>query len=161
MNTSQKIEQKNTITYSWEKTSVSTRIILVIIALIFWAVIITSWTISPAEDGYGSHRQLGIPECQWIKESNTPCPTCGMTTAYSLTFRGRIIAALLTQPAGCILALLHLFITGLLSCIAVSGKHPVYFTAWVNYNTLKIILALAIIILIGWAYTYLRIKLNA
>ena len=151
-------EDQGNIKPCWQETSIKSRLIVFIIAILFWAVLVVAWNVNPAPDGYGSHQQIGIPKCQWIKESNTPCPTCGMTTAYSLTVRGRLISAIITQPAGTILAITHIFLTGLFSIIAVRGKYPVYFTAWANYNTIRIIIIYVIIILIGWGITYLRIK---
>ena len=153
-----KKEHNNDLNPYWETTSIKARLILTIIAIAFWTVVIIAWNIVPDAKGFGSHQQIGIPKCQWIRESNTPCPTCGMTTAYSLTVRGRIVSAFLTQPAGCILAITHIILTGLFSWIAISGKYPFYFTAWVNYNTNKLIISLIIIILLGWFLTYLRIK---
>ncbi len=158
MNNQIEKEPNEHVNHCWEDTSVKARFVNGMLAITFWVIIVIAWNIVPSQQGFGSHQQIGIPQCQWIKESNTPCPTCGMTTAYSLTVRGRIVSAFLTQPAGCIFAIVHIFLTGLFSWIAISGKYPFYFTAWVNYNTYKIIIYVILLVLSGWGFTYLRIK---
>ena len=141
---------------TWEKASGRSRIIVGLIATLLWAIIITSWYVSPSADGFGSHTQLGIPKCSWVVEYNRPCPTCGMTTAYSLTARGRLITAFITQPAGCIFALVHFALTALLTYIAIAGKYPFYLVVMVNYHAYRILFTAIIVILAGWGWTWLR-----
>ncbi|MBN2063304.1 MAG: DUF2752 domain-containing protein [Sedimentisphaerales bacterium] len=114
--------------------------------------------VKPEVQGFGSHRQLSLPECSWITQKDMPCPTCGMTTAYSLTVRGRLIRALTTQPAGCLLALAHLALAFLLAIVAISGKYPQNFAIWANYHALRLLLIAVIIVLAGWGWTILRFK---
>ena len=54
--------------------------------------------------GLGTHTQLGLSECGWITAADMPCPTCGMTTAYSHAADGNLDASFLAQPFGMILA---------------------------------------------------------
>ncbi len=143
---------------SWEKASGKTRLITAVIAVVLWAVVIASWYIVPSEQGYGSHTQLRIPKCSWIVEKDCPCPTCGMTTAYSLAAHGRVIKSFITQPAGCIFALCHFALTGLLSYISITGRYPYYFTAIVNYYAYRILFTIIAITLLGWGWTWLRYK---
>jgi hypothetical protein len=61
--------------------------------------------LEPDEAGYGTHRQLGFGKCGMLVTTGLPCPTCGMTTAFAYTVRGRLISAFVAQPAGFLLAL--------------------------------------------------------
>ncbi|HHN77174.1 MAG TPA: DUF2752 domain-containing protein [Phycisphaerales bacterium] len=75
----------------------------------------------PSDEGHGTHTQLGMPACGWVIAFNKPCPTCGMTTAFTHAAHGRFADALADQPMGALLALisaavfwagLHTAITG-------------------------------------------------
>ncbi len=61
--------------------------------------------LTPDPSGVGTHRQLGFPTCGLLLTTGLPCPTCGMTTAFALVVRGRLLAALNAQPFGAMLAL--------------------------------------------------------
>jgi len=54
----------------------------------------------PSPTGTGTHCQLGLPPCGMLETTGLPCPTCGMTTAFSLAAHGRFVEALATQPFG-------------------------------------------------------------
>lgn len=60
----------------------------------------------PDPEGHGTHTQLGLPSCGWVVAFDTPCPTCGMTTAVAHASRGDLVASFVTQPAGACFALL-------------------------------------------------------
>jgi hypothetical protein len=55
--------------------------------------------------GHGTHTQLGMPQCTWAAAFNVPCPTCGMTTAFSHVAHGEFVAGFWAQPLGSVLAL--------------------------------------------------------
>lgn len=60
--------------------------------------------LEPAASGIGSHEQLGLAPCGLMMLWRFPCPTCGMTTAFANTARGRFVSAFHAQPAGLALA---------------------------------------------------------
>jgi hypothetical protein len=64
---------------------------------------IAAW-LTPSTEGHGTHRALGLPECSLVTIFDTPCPTCGMTTAFSHAADGSYLTALTTQPLGAVLA---------------------------------------------------------
>jgi hypothetical protein len=70
------------------------------------ALLVRAATLTPDPQGLGTHRQMGLPSCSWIAAGDGPCPTCGMTTAFSLAAHGRLVDSFLTQPAAALLALL-------------------------------------------------------
>ena len=60
----------------------------------------------PSPTGLGTHSDsFGLPACGWIVMFNTPCPTCGMTTAFAHAANGNLPAAIYTQPLGGVLAI--------------------------------------------------------
>ncbi len=62
--------------------------------------------LEPDPRGFGTHTQLGLPSCSFLRTTGRLCPTCGMTTAFAWFMRGRIDRAWWANPAGCLLALL-------------------------------------------------------
>src|SRR5205085_6174191 len=38
----------------------------------------------------GTHRQLGLPPCNFQRLTGLPCPSCGMTTSFALLVRGDV-----------------------------------------------------------------------
>lgn len=110
---------------------------------------IATW-LSPSSDGLGTHRQLGLPQCGWIIAADLPCPTCGMTTAFSYTVRGKFISAFKTQPFGMFLAI-GVALIGLLGItITLTGRpETAFWYRWMTTKTLFIILGVAAF---AWVY---------
>lgn len=52
----------------------------------------------------GTHRQLGLPACSIESIAGVGCPSCGMTTAFSLLLHGDPAAAWSANWAGCVAA---------------------------------------------------------
>lgn len=61
--------------------------------------------LEPDPRGHGTHEQLGLAPCAFRTLTGRPCPTCGMTTAFAWTMRGRWSEAWRANPAGCGLAI--------------------------------------------------------
>lgn len=57
----------------------------------------------PDPRGYGTHTQLGLGPCAFLVMTGLPCPSCGMTTAFSWAVRGRFDRAWRANPAGSLL----------------------------------------------------------
>ncbi len=76
-----------------------------LLSLVAIGLLLTGAALKPSADGLGTHKQLGLPSCGWIATSNTPCPTCGMTTAFASVARGQILNAFRAQPMGALGAL--------------------------------------------------------
>lgn len=69
-----------------------------------------------------THRQLGLPPCTFRSLSGLPCPSCGMTTSFSLLVRGDLWHSAQANYAGTALAAFGLLFIpwGILS--ALSGR---------------------------------------
>lgn len=59
--------------------------------------------LTPATQGYGTHQQLGLPACTFLRWTGLPCPNCGMTTCFAHAAHLDFGAAFLTQPFGLVL----------------------------------------------------------
>ena len=62
-------------------------------------------SLHPDGRGHGTHEQLGLTPCLWAARLDTPCPTCGMTTAVSSASTGDLAAAFAAQPLGATIAI--------------------------------------------------------
>lgn len=92
------------------KSELSRRLQALGIAVTALVLLSIAYFLTPAEKGIGTHQQLGLPQCGWILAADIPCPTCGMTTAWSHTVRGELPTAFITQPMGMILAFVAFFV---------------------------------------------------
>lgn len=82
---------------------------------------IASW-LSPSPQGYGTHRQLGLPDCTMVAIFGTRCPGCGMTTSWAHTMRGDWEAALGANIGGTMLCILSMFCAPCLIGLGLSGR---------------------------------------
>jgi hypothetical protein len=60
-------------------------------------------TLEPDLRGYGTHTQLGLPPCGFQLWTGTPCPGCGLTTAFAHAVRGDLAHAASANPFGLLL----------------------------------------------------------
>ncbi|MDX1925344.1 MAG: DUF2752 domain-containing protein [Pirellulaceae bacterium] len=70
------------------------------------AILITARCLEPATDGFGTHQQLGLPPCTSVALFGLRCPSCGMTTSWSLATRGELLAAGRVNCGGLLLAII-------------------------------------------------------
>jgi hypothetical protein len=61
--------------------------------------------LTPDPRGYGTHEQLGVGQCAFIRLWNIGCPSCGMTTSWSHLTRGNLRAAAEANVTGLLLGL--------------------------------------------------------
>lgn len=78
------------------------------VAIASTAILAVALRLSPSTTGLGTHTAIGLPPCGFLESTGLPCPTCGMTTAFSLMAHGRPIAAFRAQPAGALLFVITL-----------------------------------------------------
>ncbi len=88
------------------KASTQDRLIAAGVAIVCLAVIAVACWLTPAAQGFGTHRQLGLAPCGWAVTFGKPCLTCGMTTSFTLMAHGRVLDSFLAQPAGALLSML-------------------------------------------------------
>jgi hypothetical protein len=79
------------------------RLLLAALGLLLIGLLATARGLTPDPRGYGTHEQLGLAPCGFARWTGLRCPTCGMTTAWSLAVRGEFKAALASSLSGALL----------------------------------------------------------
>lgn len=110
---------------------------------------VAAW-LTPNVSGLGTHRQLGFPTCTMIVLTGYPCPTCGMTTAFSFTVRGRFWAAFSAHPGGLFLALSTVAALSVSLSVLVTGR--VWRVNWYRVTPFRLSITVVTVVLGGWAY---------
>lgn len=64
------------------------------------AVLITAAWLRPSPMGYGTHIQLGLPPCNFMRLTHLPCPSCGLTTCFAWAIRFHFRSAFFANPFG-------------------------------------------------------------
>ena len=112
------------------------------------AVLATAAWLEPDPAGYGTHRQLGVSACGMMATTGVPCPTCGMTTAFSLAIRGRWIEALQAQAAGTLLVIAVGLTCATAGSVLLTGK--VWLVNWFRVSAVKLVFLSLAILLGAW-----------
>lgn len=60
---------------------------------------IAAW-LKPAAAGYGTHTELGLPPCNFLRLTHIPCPSCGLTTCFAWAIRLQFRNAFFANPFG-------------------------------------------------------------
>jgi hypothetical protein len=63
-------------------------------------VLAAAAVVEPDSRGYGTHTQLGLPPCGFLLLTGSPCPGCGLTTAFAYGIRGHWSQAASANPLG-------------------------------------------------------------
>lgn len=120
------------------------------------APLVVGATLSPDPAGHGTHTQLGLPPCGWVVAYGKPCPTCGMTTAFTHAAHGRLDLAFVAQPAGTVLAVLAavLFWIGLHTAVTGSRVAPKMVAGIRGRHAIGLVM----LVLAGWGYMMLTFR---
>ena len=125
----------------------------VVLAACLGVLAVAVW-LHPDPRGYGTHAQLFHTECGLIQTLGIPCPSCGMTTAFALTVRGRWLAAFDAQPAGWLLCLGSMAMAGLALSVLISGKS--WRLNWYRATPRRVCLLVVGLLLAAWGYKIAR-----
>lgn len=86
------------------RLATSGRIVCVLVAALFAAVLATAASVDPDPRGYGTHQKLGLPPCGFHLMFQVPCPSCGATTSFAHFVRGQWAGSVRANPAAFLLA---------------------------------------------------------
>ena len=132
------------------------RVIGLICALAATGILGVAAYLEPAADGLGTHTHFNLPQCGWIVLFDTPCPTCGWTTAFAHAANGDLPKSFHIQPMGCLLSIATAMVFLVGSYVAVTGSTVglVFLRLW-GRRTGWFVIAL---ILAAWVYKVLSYK---
>ncbi len=82
------------------------RLVAGLVAAGCFALLYIAASLEAMPRGVGTHTQLGFSPCLWITHLDMPCPTCGMTTAFTNAVHGDLGEGFKAQPFGFLLAIL-------------------------------------------------------
>lgn len=136
-----------------------TRGFLVVLALGFAAVFGVAVYLDPYQaDGtprtMGTHQGLGLPPCNMPLLIGKPCPSCGMTTSFSLLMHGDPVNSVRANWAGTVLALLWLALIPWSIVSAVRGKY--LFVRSGELLATVLVIAMLVLMLGRWAVVLLE-----
>lgn len=128
------------------------RVLAFVIALLSATPLVIAAFLRPSAAGHGTHLQLGLPPCGWVAFFHHPCPTCGMTTAFTHAVHGDPLSAFRAQPFGLLLCVLAgvTFWVALYACLTGAAVHRALAPLF-GARTLWTLLALA---LLAWGYKW-------
>ena len=146
-------QESNLEGYIPEKSERKRRIHALGVAVSACLLLSIAFVLKPAEAGIGTHRQLGLPQCGWILAADIPCPTCGMTTAWSHTVRGEFISAFKTQPLGMLLAFVSILVAigGFVTAFTGFSFQPLFY----RFPPSRLIIFGIILALLAWGFKIL------
>lgn len=111
--------------------------------------VVLGLSLEPDPRGFGTHLQLGLPPCAFLSDWNLPCPTCGVTTAFTLVTHGRLLEATITQPFGALLGVIALLLPSLFAASAVApALDPAALVA--RMGPLRVLAGIAAAALAAW-----------
>ncbi|CAN5463512.1 hypothetical protein BH09PLA1_BH09PLA1_31290 [soil metagenome] len=104
------------------RVRLSGRMLAAFVSLTCLTVLLIAVRLHPSPTGMATHTTMGFDECQFLKRTGLPCPSCGMTTSFAWFVRGNALASAYIQPMGFVLAILTTATTWAAGYIAVTGK---------------------------------------
>ncbi len=114
---------------------------------------LATW-LRPDERGMGTHEQLGLAPCSLVQYGGIPCPTCGMTTAFANTVKGRWLAAVMAQPFGFAAALVSILCVPLSLAVLISGK--VWRINWYRISPNRVVVGILAFFVLAWGFKIIR-----
>ncbi len=132
------------------------RIMLLALAGVWLTVFVIAALLNPYNaDGspkaMGTHQgpPLNLPECTFKEFTGIPCPSCGMTTSFSLLIHGDVLNSLRANYAGTVLASLGLLYLPWSLASAWRGKFM--FVRSLEMTLFRLSIAFIVLLFTHWA----------
>ena len=127
---------------------VAQRLVWLLVALATLAPLALARALHPAAAGVGTHTQLGLPPCAFLRTLHLPCPGCGLTTALAHLAHGDVATSLAAHPLGLVFGFGALA-TGLRACAGIVRPTPVA-SWWLAPSRLRAALGLVLALGLTW-----------
>ena len=126
------------------------RLLEILSAIACLLVLAVAASIEPRPAGFGSHEDLGLEPCPYLRSTGRPCPTCGMTTAFAAGVRLRLVDSFRANPAGLLLCLVAMAIPPWVLLSMRRGLPAVRVLS--KWTPLTLLAALFLVVFLAWAY---------
>jgi len=109
--------------------------------------------LTPSPTGYGTHLQLGLGTCSFLRLFGIPCPMCGMTTTFAHLAHFHLWAGTANQPFGLVLFLLTVagVVVGALELVSPRGRWR-SILRWIERRENAVAAFLLVGLIAGWSY---------
>ncbi len=126
------------------------RLAWMIVAVICAGTLGLATRLPPNARGFGTHEALGLYPCGFVLRTGLPCPTCGMTTAFSHMMHGQVGRAFIVQPAGALLC----FGTAVMLALSVTAawRGRMVNLRWAQIDPVRVSLCIGIVFLGSWGF---------
>ena len=144
-----KLAKRTTDRLPWNASRVGAAILMIagLMPLLIGASLV------PSPRGVGTHHQLGLAPCGILSETGYPCPSCGMTTSFTLAANGDLAGAFIVQPAGTVLAFADAMLVLLAGYVVVTGSTiGAFVRKLIQRNWRLVAMGLVGLVLAGWAF---------
>lgn len=121
-----------------------------LLLLLASATLVIARLLPPSPRGVGTHQQLGLLPCFFLKLTGLPCPSCGLTTSFAHAAKLHFYHALLTQPFGLLAFCLTIMLIPL-SVYLMRTRVPWARVIHARYAN-AVIYTLLALYLMGWVY---------
>jgi hypothetical protein len=117
------------------------------------AVLTIATQLTPSPTGYGTHLQLGLGSCSFLRLFGIPCPMCGMTTTFAHLAHFHLWAGTANQPFGLVLFLLTVgaLVVGALDLAVPRGRWR-SIGRWIERRENAVAAFLLLGMIAGWSY---------
>jgi hypothetical protein len=132
--------------------------VLLVLAVGLVAIFVIAIRINPYDDDgqplrMGSHTRLGMPPCEFYVMFKKPCPSCGLTTSYSLLMHGDLVNSLRANAIGTLMALFCLALIPWSLYIGIRGRY--LWVRSIERTSLWIVGIFMVLLLIRWGIVLL------
>lgn len=130
------------------------RICLILVALGIMVVFGIAIYLNPYRaDGtarvWETHRQLGLYPCEFKRMTGLPCPSCGMTTSFSLLIRGDVWHSMQANWVGTLFASICLLYVPWAFASAYAAR-PLGLDS-IEWTLCRIMIVLVVLLLLRWS----------
>jgi hypothetical protein len=130
------------------------RLGLVLIVAGLLAVFTIAILLDPYKDGrvwlQETHKQMGLPPCTFKALTGLPCPSCGMTSSFSLLMHGDPWNSVRANFVGTMLAVFCLALIPWALVSAVRGRWALVRS--LEYVVVRLVLAFVTLLLVRWGF---------
>jgi hypothetical protein len=104
----------------------------------------------------GAHQAMGLPPCTFYDLTGKPCPSCGMTTSFSLLMHGDVLNSLRANGVGTLLALVLLVLIPWNLVCAARGR--LYGIRSLERSMLWFLLGFMLVLMLRWGLVLLLLR---